>query len=304
LPQIPCMDRWFDRAEAFATCGADGAWIFPAFRPFYGTSAAEINKFVWWKPVSEREALLNDLARRIAGAPAAAKLRDAWKETSTAVACSPELPTYYTGPYYLGPMHPMCADATAAVPPVFYGQYLFHAEIKDAEGLKKEPTFITAPRGNVSAFAASYREMKNHLERAAANIRATAPLIDDRHRLTFDAEAIATLWFYHTARTHSNFYESCQMRDSIAELLKKKQLTAEEKSDAAKMIARWKAILEDELANTKEALPLVAGDMRLDPYYGGDHTFSHGQRMIEAKLQILKQEIAEHLPSLAAKLSQ
>src|SRR5439155_20943389 len=45
LPQIPCMDRWADRAEALATCGVQGAWIFPAFRPFFGTSTAEINKF-------------------------------------------------------------------------------------------------------------------------------------------------------------------------------------------------------------------------------------------------------------------
>ena len=66
-------------------------------------------------------------------------------------------------------------------------------------------------------------------------------------------------------------------------------------------LAAWKKILEDELANTREALPLIQQDMRLDPYFGGDHTFPHGEKMIEAKLKILQSEIDEYLPSLAAK---
>jgi DNA gyrase/topoisomerase IV subunit B len=60
--------------------------------------------------------------------------------------------------------------------------------------------------------------------------------------------------------------------------------------------------LEDERDNTREALPLIQQDMRLDPYYGGDHTFPHGEKMIEAKLAILKQEISDYLPSLRKKL--
>jgi hypothetical protein len=43
--------------------------------------------------------------------------------------------------------------------------------------------------------------------------------------------------------------------------------------------------------------------MRLDPYYGGDHMFSHGEQMIEAKATILQSEISEFLPSLVAKLA-
>jgi hypothetical protein len=39
--------------------------------------------------------------------------------------------------------------------------------------------------------------------------------------------------------------------------------------------------------------------MRLDFYYGGDHTFSHGGEMIRAKLQILEKEIDGFLPALA-----
>jgi hypothetical protein len=302
LPQIPCMDRWAQRGEVLASCGADGAWVFPAFRPFYGTSTAEINKYLWWTPVPDREKLLHDFANRLACAPAADGLRNAWKETSAAIACSPELPSYYTGPYYLGPLHPMCADANASLPEVFYGQYLFHAEIKDAEGLKKKPTFYKTPQ-TPATFGASYREMEKHLARAAADIRNAAPSVDARHRLTFDAESGPILWLYHTARTHANFYESCQLRDALAAAMKKGSLSTEEEADVTDKLARWKVLLEDELANTKDALPLLEADMRLDPYYGGDHTFPHGEDMIKAKLEILQREISEYLPSLADKIS-
>ena len=298
LPQIPCMDRWADRAEALASCGADGAWVFPAFRPFYGTSTAEINKFLWWSPVPDREELLHAFARRLAGKTSADSLRQAWKRVSDAIPFSPELPPYYTGPYYLGPMHPMCANKNAALPDVFYGRFLFRAEIMDSEGLKKEPTFLTAPRGDAKILGESYREMEKHLQQAATKIREASPHVDDRHRLTFDAEAVPILWFYHTARTHANFYESCQLRDAVTALAGKSPRSPEETEKARTLIARWKQVLEDERQNTTDALPLIRRDMRLDPYYGGDHTFSHGEEMMGAKLELLEDGAVE-LPSVA-----
>src|SRR5207248_2186627 len=153
------------------------------------------------------------------------------------------------------------------------------------------------------AFGDNYRKMKESLARAATDIREAAPLVDDRHRLTFDAEAWPILWFYHTARTHSNFYESCRLRDELVPLSKKVSLRSEDVVNASEKFVRWHEILEDERENTREALPLLHLDMRLDPYYGGDHTFPHGEKMIEAKLKILQQEILEYLPSLAVRFA-
>jgi hypothetical protein len=303
LPQVPCLDRWAERAEVLATCGADGAWIFSACRPYYGMSTAEINKYLWWSPTADRDVLLHQFAKRLAGERAADRLRSAWRNASLATAESPELPSYYTGPYYLGPMHPMCANSRLPLPEVFYGQYLFQAEIKDSEGLKKQPTFITSPTGNVPAWGRAYGRMKKELALAASEIRAAQPLVDERHRLTFDAEAVPILWFYHTARTHSNFYESCQLRDAVLATMNKSTISAAERASATEKLKHWNDVLTDELANTREAAPLLRQDMRLDPYYGGDHMFSHGERMIEAKERILELEISQYLPSLAAKLA-
>ncbi len=78
LSHVPCMDRWVDRAESLAACGADGAWVFPAFRPNYGTPPAEVNQLVWWNPAPSKDAALDALAARIAGNNAGSHLRNAW----------------------------------------------------------------------------------------------------------------------------------------------------------------------------------------------------------------------------------
>jgi hypothetical protein len=128
---------------------------------------------------------------------------------------------------------------------------------------------------------------------------AARPLVEERHKLTFDAEDSPIRWFYHTARTEANFYESCQLRDKLwaAVDAPEKDLEALKKD-----YERWRVVLQDELENARASQPVMAGDVRLDFYFGGDHTFSHGTEMIAAKIEILEKELAEVLPSLAKQL--
>ena len=302
LPHIPCLDRWWDRAEALATCGASGAWVFPAFRPVYGTSASEVYKYAWWTPCPTKDEALDRLANRIAGMKAGPALRDAWRHVSTAIEWSPEIPSYYNGPYYLGPAHPMCADPDAKLPEVFYGRYLFLCEMTDADGLKMRPTFVTSPTGNVPVFERYYRTMEKELKVAKDDVEKAAKSVPERCLGTFNAEISPIRWFYHTARTEANFYESCQLRDRIRAAVANTALTPEARKAAQQDLIRWKAVLKDERANTHDALPVVEADMRLDCYYGGDHTFSHCADMLRAKLDILDREIGEILPGLETKL--
>ena len=301
LPHIPCMDRWVDRAEALASCGVNGAWVFPAFRPNYGTSAAEVNKYVWWEPVEDKETLLQKFARRLFGVEAGPHMRNAWRFVSEAIPWSPELPPYYTGPYYLGPAHPMIANPEAKVPDVFYGYYLFMAEITDEEGTKVRPTFMTSPRGDVPVFLKFYREMERLLKNAVDEVDSPWRMdeVDARHRLMFDAEASSIRWFYHTARAQANFYESCMLRDA---LLAEHGATPPPHEELQTKYDRWKAVLENELANAQAALPVAEADVRLDWYYGGDHTFPHAVDMLKAKIAMTQQELDEFLPSVAARL--
>lgn len=299
LPNIPCMDRWVDRAEALASCGATGAWVFPAFRPCYGTIAAEVAKYSWWTPAPPKEAQLDTLALRLAGESATAHVREAWRRVSEAVEYSPDIPPYYTGPYYLGPAHPMCADPKAELPEAFYGYYLFMAEMTDAEGVKKRPIFFTSPRGDVPAFLNLYRKMEVALKAAADEMNAARQLVDEDHLLLFDAEDSPVQWFYRTARTHANFYESCTLRDKLLALADKGGRSPEEIESARADLTRWLEVLDDELENSRAALPLMERDSRLNFRYGSDHTFEDANNVLRAKIAILESEIAVFVPLLA-----
>ena len=299
LPFIPCPDRWLARADAIAASGTSGAWMFPAFKPMYASSVAEVAKFALWEPAKPPEELLQALAARIAGAAAGGKLRQAWKHVSDAIPCSPELPSYYTGPYYLGPGQPMCADPAAPLPEVFLGRYLFRAEETDAEGLMLRPTYNKSPTGNVPVFGRMYRQMETHLRFSVEQVNQAEPLVPPRLTNLFTSETSPIRWFYHTARTQANFYESCQLRDRVLALAAQPSRTPEEQAEAARLLRRWRAVLENEKQNTEQARPVMAADMRLDYYYGGDHMFSRGVAVLDAKLKIIAGEINELLPRVA-----
>ena len=309
LPHIPCLDRWFDRAEALAACGADGAWVFPAFRPCYGTSAAEVAKHAWWSPSPDRDELLRRLAARIAGPEAAGHLRAAWRAVSEAIGFSPVLPPYYTGPHYLGAAHPMCANPQAEVPAVFHGRYFFMAEATDADGLALRPTYVRTPPGDPVVFGRFYRKMEELLAQAVAELDKAAPAVPQRCRLTFEAEVSPTRWFYHTVRTQANFCESCRLRDRLLALAERAgqaaagrepTLSAAERAEAQALYERWQEVLRDERRNAIAALAVMEADVRLDFRYGGDHSFSHGSDMIREKIRLLDEEIGRFLPQVAA----
>lgn len=303
LPFIPCLDRWAARAQALASLRPNGAWVFPYFRPNYGSSAAEVFKYSWWEPAEPTEQVLCSLADRAAGRDAGPHLRAAWQHASEAIAWSPEQPAYYTGPYYLGPAHPMCVSPAEKLPDVFYGQFLFMGEATDAEGLAMRPIFVLSPSGHVPVFGKFYRQMADSLAQAMEELGEAQPLVPQQYRLTFDAECSPLRWFYHTARTQANFYESCQLRDALHAFIQRREQAAADQDDVGleqcrAMFDRWRAVLLDERVNAEQALPIVEADMRLDCYYGIDHAFPHMADMIRAKLKILDREIDETLPEL------
>jgi hypothetical protein len=125
LPYIPCVDHGYDRTEASASSGASGSWVFPWFQASYGSTSSEVYKFAWWNPGEGKNAMLDELAWRIAGPAAAANLQQAWSSASQAITNSPDLPPYFCGPYFVGPAHPMCADASPGLPEVFQARSRF-----------------------------------------------------------------------------------------------------------------------------------------------------------------------------------
>ena len=138
---------------------------------------------------------------------------------------------------------------------------------------KKRPTYYTKPTGEVPVFTRSYRTMEGLLREAAEAMNTARPLVPERCRVGFEAEDSSIQWFYRTARSEANFYESCMLRDRLLVLAAKATRSPEEIAEGAAALTRWTAVLEDERENTRAAVPIIAADVRLDAYYGGDHTF-------------------------------
>lgn len=291
LPYIPCMDRWFDRADALAASGADGAWVLAWFLPNHGTTSAEVYKYAWWNPAPNRETLLGELAKRIAGSePAAVHLRRAWGHVSDAIPWAPELPPYFVGPYYLGPTHPMCADPASALPACFNAKSQFGTHV------------LTEARGDVEIFGHYYRNMEHALQEAVRELDAAGPEVPERCLAVFRAEVLPTRWFYHMARTHANFYESCLLRDFLLPFAKRDSRTPEEITEAQTKYDRWRVVLQDERENTKAAIPIVEQDSRLDVHNTKNGAaLGPAAELMRTKLELLDRELDVFLPSIADK---
>lgn len=300
LPEIPCMDRWAARADGLASSGADGVYLWK-MGPFYGGISSEIYKHFMWDPAPDQNELLEKLAARVAGFEAGPLMREAWRNVSDAIGWSPEIPTYYKGPLYIGPAQPMIADEGATVPELFDGYYLFLAEKKLSDGLVGRPTYFTdAPGGKqVDAFNKSYAEMLTYLSRAVDALEEASPRVPSQNRMLFESQAYPIRWLYHSVRTQINFSKSCLIRDELVPLAEKEALTADETSRAKGLYAEWNEILRDELENARAAVPVARGDVRLDCYYRGDHMFNHIWDMLDAKIELLNNEIDVYLPSIA-----
>jgi hypothetical protein len=79
--------------------------------------------------------------------------------------------------------------------------------------------------------------------------------------------------------------------------------STERVAEAKRLYAQWRKVLVDERENARESLPVMEADMRLDFYYGfgggAAPGQAHGTDMIRKKLEILKTELDQFLPSVA-----
>ncbi|TWU25917.1 hypothetical protein [Bythopirellula polymerisocia] len=295
LPYIASMDRWAQRGEGIAASHADGVFVWSFFRPDFGTTSREVFQHFWWESSDTAEVVLEKLAVRIAGNEAGRELRKAWKHTSEAVGYSPVIDDYLSGPMYLGPAHPMCADPEAQLPDGFdYGVY---------KSPVKSGVFESDVKGQ-ELFLKYFRQMEQALVKAVDAIDRAENLVPEERQLNFEAEAMSVRWFYHAARTAANFHESCILRDKILHHISS---NLEPNDQIQQDYKKWRGILIDEKQNAVEALPLMKKDMRLDFYYGhngvGKAPHKHGTDMIKMKIELIDDEITGYLPDIAKKLN-
>ena len=68
--------------------------------------------------------------------------------------------------------------------------------------------------------------------RAVEELAVAEPLVPKPYQRTFAAESSPLRWFYHTARTQANFYESCQLRDALHAFAQRREQAETHQDDA------------------------------------------------------------------------
>lgn len=302
LPMIPVPGRWARRSEAIASSGARGVYMW-TMSPFHGVSTGELYQYKWFSPVLSDEEILHGMARRTTGNDKAADLLEqAWREVDYGFDYMPFTYTYYKGPQYLGPAQPLVLDDDEEIPEVFKGYFCFLMEANLEAALEPLPTYEplaytrTHPEGDSAVIETYFRVVQSHLERAVKALDAAQPSVLPACQDVYEAETFPIRWFYHTVRTCGNMFEAGRVRDALREETTRKE--------ALRLATRLGELLQDELQNTLEALPISEKDTRLETLHRGDHSFSRLSEMLEAKIALTEKQIREKLPVLMEEAGQ
>ncbi len=121
FPYVPSMKRLADKWQVVRDLEPDGvhqAWLFFGM---FGSRAEELGLWAAYAHDVARDDFLRAMAVRDFGPEAADAAMEAWSSMSEAVGHIPcvTLCTYYIGPSFLGPCHPLVPEKGAEVPVVF-----------------------------------------------------------------------------------------------------------------------------------------------------------------------------------------
>jgi|GEM_PF-1660837 len=129
FPYVPAMQRLAEKwqhVRDVRPAGVQQSWLFFGM---FGSRAEELGLWAAYAPEMSRDAFLRRIASRDFGPRAADTVVASWESMSRAMGHLPCicLQTYYIGPSYLGPAHPLVPAKGATVPDVF-DAYLFYLQ--------------------------------------------------------------------------------------------------------------------------------------------------------------------------------
>jgi hypothetical protein len=131
FPYVPAMQHLADKWQCVRNLrptGVQQSWLFFGM---FGSRAEELAMWAAYSPLN-RDEFLHQIAVRDFGPEVAGGVMAAWDHMSKAVTHIPAvtLTTYYIGPSYLGPAHPLVPHKGDPIPEVFYG-YLYYLQELD-----------------------------------------------------------------------------------------------------------------------------------------------------------------------------
>ena len=297
---VPAMHRLADKWQTVRDLEPDGvhqSWL------FFGMFGSRAEELAFWGAYGEqpRDEFLRSIAVRDFGPDAADSVLASWREMSVAAGHIPcvTLSTYYVGPSFLGPCHPLVPEKDAQVPDVFDAALFFLQEGEETFSRARTEVRIslvmaTLPETARSVHiewegdgdgwdivlreyrAAAARAMTAWRFLAAAGPRART----DADRDNLAEETMLTELVYRTFEACANTVEFLHLRRDL------------EDGDES-VVARMRDIAEAELANAERAVPIYAACPWLDIAERADGAYSKCEDMIREKCDWLRRYLGD-----------
>lgn len=291
-PYMPSLQRLAEKWHNVASMNPTGVLQSWMFFGFWGSRAEELGWWTNWRPDIPAEEVLAVMAKRDFGALGPDIVR-VWAKISEAVSHLPYIATYFTGPEYIGPAHPL-----------FFGD--------EAEKREEFQALLYYLQENEETFSSTVNEVKHSLvmeEVPHARIRSVMKADqDEAYWSVFMAEYDRALQF---SREAMNILEALPItvvagdEAILATLAEEKQLcelvyrtfrstvntytflSCKQAGDLQGMLET----AENELENTRQARYIFAQSPWLDISLRVDGKYPSSLRMVDVKIQIMQEEI-------------
>ncbi len=298
VPYVPCMDRLLEKWENVRSLSPQGVLQSWMFFGAFGSRAEELGWWTCWHGNMSRQEVLDTIARRDFGV-ASKHVLGAWKKMSEAIGHIPCIPPYFTGPFFLGPAHPLIPSAIYKIPDVFKGALYYKQENEESlsrarlfeleslvhESLPASKTFWGFASDDQSrAWDVFCKEMgivvelskeASDLMEKASKIEETLPW--DQEKNVHD-EHVLVEFMHRTFLTIFNTVRYLLVRDG-----QDTTITGEHHK-----LNTLKAIVVEEMSNVTHARMLYQKAPWLDVKLRFDARIPSSMAMIEAKEEILK----------------
>jgi hypothetical protein len=264
------------------------------FYGMWGSKAEELGWWANWHPELSKETILKTIAKRDFG-NLGLEVIEAWDLISQAIGHLPCIPPYFTGPWFLGPAHPLILKKNNQISSVFKGALYYKQE--NEESLSKARLTILdsliltelphSPRGlgfqskNISGqwedFLFELEQVSTLCYKAFEKLQSIIlqqfkSKINEIQLKNFEEERLLIEFFYRTNLCVYNSIQFLWIRDNTSE-----------------NYAKLHEIAETELKNANDSFKIYEKAPWLNLDQRVDGKFPSSLAMLEEKIRILEQ---------------
>lgn len=288
-PYFPSLQRLADKWRNVASMKPSGVLQSWMFYGMFGSRAEELGWWASWHPEKPAEEAIAAMASRDFGELGPAMIR-VWERFSEAASRFPYIPTYFTGPEFIGPAHPLFFGDEPEKRDEFQALLYFLQENEETfsrtvseikHSLVMEQIPYSRIRGILKADdeEAYFTVFMSEFERALAAAKEAMDILaalpepsDETLRTALAEEQQLCELIYRTFQSTVNTFTF---------------LSAKENGNTARMLE----IAESELDNAKNARRLFVESPWLDLALRVDGKYPSSLRMIDAKIAIMEEEV-------------